>query len=546
MKVFQCFVAFVFIQAPFWDQNGAFAQQLITNGTFQEGGYPSLNSWSYNSSSVGVSQQHGCIDPNGYGAEFFSVDASGSAFIEQAVNFPNSGTCDISFEVIGFPYSSQNAMNVIAYLDGQKILSKKVPLTGACEAISLDNFAVQSGEAKSFMIQAKAREPNSNRLLVSDVSLILTPTPPSPPKPPIPTPVSHREFIYANAVASNNTQQAAQFVTSVNSVVFVSAITPQWELLEEAFEEKSHEKDVSLVAGSGLNPLIASSGKFGHEKDGKYHFWIAGDGSYIHQDKFANSSAFHAESGAGFLGFDVSLDRNIIGVGTGYDYSHVKHDKSPTYSNQNQSGIATYYGYFGDDWNACLSVFGGFNITDSFRSLKQVLQNSFAQSSYMTWVLSEHFDCKFPCFFKNRWFSLQSKIGANYATSWRQSYKEKGEGNFLTLQPSQISGFISVKGDVLARQYFQKELFDVVFEQALGWNYHRSFNPGSTTVSLIGIGPSSVVPSNANIQNLFTLGLKVLFKSKKLKRPNVSLDYNLAKGSKYYFFSGRATISLSF
>lgn len=542
MKFFQSFLAFVFLQTAFLHQNKISAQELIRNGNFQVDNAPSLAEWTY-TSNISVISDLGC--ESGYSAFFVALNTTPDNGLSQSLDFTSAGTCNVEFYALISSELSNTPVKIKAYLGGDQIFSKTIKQYETCKLFSKENIPISGAGYKDLQISASTT--GNNNALISNVSLAFSPTPPAPPVPPKPTPQTNPELVYANAVEANNTKAAAQFVCSLNAIMFVSNITPQWGSVDETFVTKSKTDDISLlVAGSGLNPHIATGGKAGHDGESKYHFWIAGEGSYMHQDKSGNADAYHAGSGAGFLGFDVSLDRNIIGFGGGYDYSHVKHDKSSTYSNQNNTGLATYYAYSANDWNTCISIFGGFNLTDSFRSLKNVQQNSFAESSYITWILAEHFDFTFSHLYKNDWFTLRPKISADYATSFRQSYKEEGEGDFLTLHPSEISGFISVKGAVSASELCEKEVLDIIFKQSLGWNYQRSFNPSTTTISLIGIGPSSVVPSNANIQNLFNLGLSVLFKPKKHKRPEVCLEYNLSKGSKYYSFSGDATISLSF
>ncbi|NGX30963.1 MAG: Extracellular serine protease [Chlamydiae bacterium] len=160
----------------------------------------------------------------------------------------------------------------------------------------------------------------------------------------------------------------------------------------------------------------------------KNNLWISPFGNFTDVDRCQQLRGFDTKSGGGAIGYDRCLPNNfLLGVSTGYIYTHLDWDSSAGDTNIQKVFGAIYGGYSIKHLILDASVIGGGNFYDVTRKIKFATINRKAKNNHTGYFVTPHLGAAIN-FYPRK--AILGIFGAfDYFYLHQPSYKESGAGS---------------------------------------------------------------------------------------------------------------------
>lgn len=270
----------------------------------------------------------------------------------------------------------------------------------------------------------------------------------------------------------------------------------------------------------------------------RFSIWFEAIGALAYQKPQDQTVGFNPTTGGALLAFDSLMTPELrVGGGVSYLFTHIHEKQGQGHSNINQEEVFVYSSWDNRQFYADMLLMGGAVQIDQVRNTK-ITGFSFQSSSHPNgWQFLPHLELGFK---KNvvepsatSQFYLNPFVMLDWANTWQESYKEKGNSPFNAAQTSYYGSLLRTEAGVRFYETLFFKSWNFSIQEKISYVNTQSFNGGKVNAFLVGSPGSFTVETLSSAQNLGVAQLAMSFDPLNACYPTSTIFYQGEFGSEY-------------
>jgi uncharacterized protein with beta-barrel porin domain len=283
----------------------------------------------------------------------------------------------------------------------------------------------------------------------------------------------------------------------------------------------------------------------------KHSFWFEALGAISHQKAQSQTPAFSPTSGGGLFAFDSKVSKNTtVGAGAAYLFTHIHEKQGAGHSDINQEDLFVYASWDNRSWYVDGSVLGGFFQIDQVRRIHMTGFEFKSSSKPNGWQLLPHieagYNCTKPTCAQTFEVRLNPFVMLDWASSWQESFKEKGSGPFNAGQKHHHASLLRTEVGIRFYETFIFDSWSFSLQEMGGYINTQTYGTGKVNAFLVGFPGAFTVETLKSAKNLGVGQFSIIVTPLNTYYPNTTFSYQGEFGVGYQSHQGMLELAWCF